>query len=89
MALGFGHFNLAEFLKGDYFVDSRKMYVLLHGYEYAALAFIASIWAKKCRPYFIILGLALLAHLFYDSLYYFIPLEKYFLIFRFLNNFYS
>lgn len=82
--------NIQNFLSGDYFDKSGKVYVLFHGWELLPLywlagKFIGKKFKLKGLEWAIILSIA--GHLLFDSLAYAHHPLAYFFTYRFLNNF--
>ena len=80
-------FSWHEFLVGDYFKLSGKIYVVLHSWE-LVLVFLIAYFASKRRnnlALFIALGIA--AQIIFDTVSYRFYPEVYFFSYRFLNNF--
>ena len=85
--LGYLDFNLREFLSGNYFCASGKLYIFFHGYEYSIVLFFLSLIIKKYRKYFLVGAIAILAHLFFDLISNNVSFLDYSIIFRIIHNF--
>jgi len=92
MYKGSFNFNLAEFFSASYFTEHA--YVLLHGFEYAILLFLAAfcikyLWKKSgaAAPLLAVLALSLSFHLIFDMIQYKPRWQTYFISYRLLHNF--
>lgn len=88
------NFNLIYFIKGYHFLLSGKLYILLHGWEYAIITlvlFLVFYKNQKFRKAKIVLfsaGVSLFFHLLTDSMMNEgLMFKSYSLIYRFKNNF--
>lgn len=89
--------NIKEFLSGTYFDTSNKVYLFLHGYEYALLAFFVAIIilinknrinnASAKAAILLVMAISLFLHLVYDEIYYQPKLLTYSIIYRASHNF--
>ncbi len=78
--------SINQFLKGNYFLEKKKMYILFHGYEYFIILVLLSIFSnilscsgKECIMA-AMLGYGL--HLFLDLIGNGCPVKMYFLLYR-------
>ncbi len=84
------NFNFDFFVKGEYFIDSGKYYILFHGFEYilillAVFKFFAK--TKKMKMVILSIGLAMFIHLLVDSFFLSIPLINYSILNRIFTGF--
>ena len=60
-------FSLTRFLSADYFVATKRAFVLLHAWEWAGLLSIFS-WKRGWKSIFTLILFAMLPHLIYDTI---------------------
>ena len=85
--LGYLDLNPIRFLTTSYFGASGKFYIIFHGWEYSIiLLFLAGVY-KKYKAYFLVAGMAILAHLLFDVISNNMSLISYSIIFRAINSF--
>jgi len=80
-------FNAFSFFSTDYFHINGKVFVLLHGWEYAVILLILSMFLNKYRDISIALSLAIIGHLLFDQFCYSMTPFKYFLVYRWWYGF--
>ena len=90
-------FNLHEFLSGTYFDASNRVYLFLHGYEYALIFFltVAILLFNKKRfkntttsvAALMVIATSIFLHLVYDEAYYQPRLLTYSITYRASHNF--
>ena len=80
-------FSLAEFFKAHYFDEQGKVYLFLHGFEYAAVLIILGFFISNLNWLFWPLGLSLIFHLIYDTISNKPIWPTYFISFRISKNF--
>lgn len=78
-------FRVSEFLSGQHFTQSHRMFVFLHSWELVILLWLPYLYFKEIG--FWAASLALLSHLIVDQFTNNIPRYFYSLTFRYLNNF--
>lgn len=64
-------FNLINFINGYQFLESGKIYIFFHGYEYVVILLIMFLFVKNnktVKTIILALALAMLAHLIFDSM---------------------
>ena len=80
-------FNVLSFFITPYFLESGKTYVLLHGWEYAIILIVLTIFLKKHKDIYVALCLAIFGHLLMDQFCYGMKPFKYFLFYRWWYGF--
>jgi len=83
----FRGFDLKEFLSGEFFDRLGKVYVVFHGYEYAAAATIFGIIFPNLGWLFFSLALSNFLHLLYDTIANKPIWPTYFITYRLIKNF--
>lgn len=79
--------NIFSFFATPYFMNSGKVYVLLHGWEYIIFLLCLSVFLKKHRDIFFAFCFAIFGHLLTDQFCYGMKPFKYFLLYRWLYGF--
>ncbi len=80
-------FDIALFFSSNFFLANGKVYVPLHGWEYAIILLILGIFIKKYRDIYVALSLAIIGHLLVDQFCYGMTPFKYFLVYRWVYGF--
>ena len=80
-------FDIYSFFTTPYFLENGKAYVPLHGWEYAIILLILSVFLKKYRDIYVALSFAIIGHLLIDQFYYSMTPFKYFLVYRWIYGF--
>lgn len=83
------NFNLGQFIQGSEYLQSAKMRVFFHAWEYVIILLLA-FWLiknRKLKAVFLGIALGLFFHLGGDALINRIPLKSYSIIYRIANNF--
>lgn len=80
-------FNIVSFFTGNYFLENGKAYVPLHGWEYAIILLMLSLFLKKYRDIYVALSFAIIGHLLIDQFCYGMTPFKYFLVYRWIYGF--
>ena len=80
-------FNLREFLGVQYFHESRRVFVLLHAYEWAIMFLLAGVIWSHWACVFVTLALSLATHLVIDKSYHCHSWLAYSLIYRLGKSF--
>lgn len=88
IAFGF-YFRLDYFLKGYQFLESDKLYIFLHGWEYGIILLVVAfiVREKITRSVFLALALGLFFHLTTDVFLNSMPAKSYSLVYRIKNEF--
>ncbi len=79
--------DFARFWFGDYFAINGRIFVPLHGWEYAAVLALLGFGIKKHRPIFYALGLSLFLHLSFDVFSNNVPFWGYSALYRIFGGF--
>jgi hypothetical protein len=84
-----GEFSVISFLAGKYFLDTGKVYVLAHAWEYIPVLLIILFFIKnkRIRYLFLFIIIGLTAHMFWDTVYYGFTWDFYFLYKRAIVGF--
>jgi hypothetical protein len=69
------------------FLANGKVYVPLHGWEYAIILLMLSLFLKKYRDIYVALSFAIIGHLLIDQFCYGMTPLKYFLVYRWMYGF--
>jgi hypothetical protein len=83
------NFNFGHFIQGFQYLESAKMRVMFHGWEYVIILLVAYwlVKARTIRIIFLAVALGLFFHLGEDVLINKIPVKSYSIIYRALNGF--
>ncbi len=80
-------FEVISFFTTPYFTNNGRVHVLLHGWEYAIILLVLSVFLKKYRDISVALSLAIIGHLLVDQFCYGMTPFKYFLVYRWMYGF--
>lgn len=80
-------FSIKEFLFGNYFLTSNKIYVLLHAWEWAFFLVLLHFILKRKYNFILFAAFGIAAHLIFDTVSYGFNWQAYLFTHRYLNNF--
>lgn len=83
----FKRLNINEFFAGKYFVQTDKVYLVFHGFEYCIILVFLAFVLENWQWLFIASAFSLAAHLIYDLVHNRPKLLTYFIVYRALHRF--